>query len=105
MPENSSIKQMAMNIAKDLCALTHDCSDEEFLQAADMIRKEYNPEYINPKDYCNADDAMDILGLRGNRTKFFKLLKEHNVKPTKINNQPIGYKITEIEGLKVHINS
>lgn len=104
MEEQSPIKQMAMNIAKDLYILTHDCSEEEIMAAADKLKKEYNPEYINPKDYCNVDRALDMLGLRGNRKKFFELTKMYGIKNKKINNQPIGYKITDIERLKTHLS-
>lgn len=103
MQEDSPIRQMAMNIAKEFNAIAQDCSEEELMRNADKIYKEYNPEYINPKLYCNVDKALDILGLKGNRKKFFKLIKDYGIKTTKINNQPIGYKITEIETLKSHI--
>ena len=51
---------------------------------------------VNPVEYCNADKAMDILHLGKNRKRFFDLLKVYNVKNNKVNNQPIGYRLSDI---------
>lgn len=56
---------------------------------------------INKNDYINADKAMNILHLGKNRAKFFKLLKQNNIKTHKINNMPIGYKKNDIISLSV----
>ena len=47
----------------------------------------------------NADKAMKILRLGYNRNKFFELTKEYGIENYKVNNAPLGYKISEIERL------
>lgn len=62
--------------------------------------KTYDDDYINRKDYCNADKAMKMLGLGYNRKRFFMLTKKHHIINHTMNNQPIGFKISDIEKLK-----
>lgn len=54
--------------------------------------------FINPDDYITAETAMRKIGVH--RNQFFALVKQHGIKVHKINNQPIGYHRTEIEGLR-----
>lgn len=62
-------------------------------------KKEDCESIINKNDYINADKAMNILHLGKNRAKFFKILKQNDIKTQKINNMPIGYKKQEIISL------
>jgi len=74
-----------------------DCSDEQLASAIQLVMPSVAlGGGINPCDYCNADKAMDILHLGKNRKRFFDLLKIYKVKNNKINNQPIGYKLSDI---------
>ncbi len=75
------------------------CSEEE----VDEIITRLNPEshgYIKPTDYCNADEALKILGFGTNRNKLFELTKKYGIENHRLNNMPIGFKRAEIERLK-----
>ena len=96
----SPIKRMALAMLDNLkVQVVNDCDDSEITESMTKFHPSSNKEYFNPKDYCNADDAMKILHLRYNRNKFFALIKEYGIENYKVNNAPLGYKISEIERL------
>lgn len=74
-----------------------ECSEEEINNIILKTEPRHNG-YINPKDYMNADKSCDYLGVH--RPQFFSLLKKYKVKVNKINNQPIGYYIKDLERIK-----
>ena len=98
----SPIKRMALAMLDNLKhQVVNDCDDNEISQSMTMLHPSSNKDYFNPKDYCNADKAMEILGIGYNRNKFFSLIKEYGIENHKVNNAPLGYKVSEIERLKV----
>lgn len=98
--ELSPIKRMALSILDELkVKIVSDCDDSEITQGMTQFHPSNNKDYFNPKEYCNADKAMKILHLGYNRKKFFELIKEYGIKNHKVNNAPLGYKISEIERL------
>lgn len=96
----SPIKRMALAMLDNLkVQVVNDCDDSEITESMTKFHPSSNKEYFNPKDYCNADRAMKILHLGYNRNKFFELIKEYGIENYKVNNAPLGYKISEIERL------
>lgn len=96
----SPIKRMALALIDDVKhQIMNDCDDSEITESMTKFHPSSNKEYFNPKDYCNADKAMKILHLGYNRNKFFELTKRYGIKNYKVNNAPLGYKISEIEKL------
>lgn len=79
-------------------------SDDELLHALNQFHPCSDKEYINPRDYCTADKAMKILNLGYNRNKFFELTRKYHIINYKINNAPLGYKVSEINKLADILN-
>lgn len=80
-----------------------ECDEDNVAKSLVKLHPSSDKEYINPDDYCNADEAMEMLHLGRNRAKFFELLKKYKVKNHKVNNQPIGYKIKDIKRIRKEI--
>lgn len=80
-----------------------ECDEDNVAKSLVKLHPASDKEYINPDDYCNADEAMEMLHLGRNRAKFFVLLKKYKVKNHKVNNQPIGYKIKDIKRIRKEI--
>jgi hypothetical protein len=97
----SPIKRMALAMLDKLKEqVVSDCDDDdEISESLTKFHPSSNKEYFNPNDYCNADKAMKILHLGYNRNKFFELTKEYGIENHKVNNAPLGYKVSEIERL------
>ena len=96
----SPIKRMALAMLDNLkVQVMNDCDDSEITESMTKFHPSSNKEYFNPNDYCNADKAMKILHLGYNRNKFFELIKEYGIENHKVNNAPLGYKVSEIERL------
>ena len=96
----SPIKRMALAMLDNLkVQVVNDCDDSEITESMTKFPPSSNKEYFNPNDYCTADKAMKILHLGYNRNKFFELIKEYGIENYKVNNAPLGYKISEIERL------
>lgn len=95
---NKPIIKMALmmieNIKQQL--INGDCEESEIQEVMTKFHPETNGHFINKDDYINADKAMSILHLGYNRAKFFELIKMYGIESHKINNQPIGYKKSEI---------
>ena len=100
-PIRALVLDMLRQVTK---TVEQDCSDEQLASAIQIVMPGVAlGGGINPCDYCNADKAMDILHLGKNRKRFFDLLKIYKVKNNKINNQPIGYKLSDIYKIAQHI--
>lgn len=98
--ELSPIKRAALAILDKLKEqVVSDCDENEIVTTMTRFHPSSNKEFFNPSDYCNADKAMKILGLGYNRNKFFELTKEYGIENYKVNNAPLGYKVSEIERL------
>lgn len=80
-----------------------DCDEESVAKSMTKLHPASDKDYINPKDYCNGEKAMEMLHLGYNTARFHQLLKKYKVKNHKVNNQPIGYKIKDIERIKKEI--
>lgn len=74
-----------------------ECSEDEMNDMLLKTEPRHNG-YINPKDYVNADKACKLIGV--NRNEFFALLRKYHVKVNKINNQPIGYYVKDVEKIR-----
>ena len=92
------IRALVLDILKQVTkTVEQDCTDEQLASAIQLVIPNIAVDGgVNPSEYCNADKAMDILHLGKNRKRFFDLLKVYKVKSNKINNQPIGYKLSDI---------
>ena len=92
------IRALVLDILKQVTkTVEQDCTDEQLASAIQLVIPNIALDGgVNPSEYCNADTAMDILHLGKNRKRFFDLLKVYKVKSNKINNQPIGYKLSDI---------
>lgn len=92
------IRAMVLDVLRQITRMVEqDCSDEQLASTVRLVMPNVALDGgVNPCDYCNADKAMDILHLGKNRRRFFDLLKVYKVKNNKINNQPIGYKLSDI---------
>ena len=92
------IRALVLDILKQVTkTVEQDCTDEQLASAIQLVIPNIALDGgVNPTEYCNADKAMDILHLGKNRKRFFDLLKVYKVKSNKINNQPIGYKLSDI---------
>lgn len=101
----SPIMKVALNVIDSVREqiVNGECDESAVATTLTKLHPSSDKDYINPKDYCNADKAMDMLHLGHNRAKFFELLKKYKVKNRKVNNQPIGYKIKDIEYIKSQI--
>ena len=99
------IRALVLDVLRQVTkTVEQDCSDEQLASAIQLVMPSVTlGGGINPCDYCNADKAMDILHLGKNRKRFFDLLKIYDVKNNKINNQPIGYKLSDIYKIAQHI--
>ncbi len=73
------------------------CTEEEVNNIISCIEAK-EKGFINPREYLSAEEAMKITCMH--RRQFFTLIKEHDIKCHKINNQPIGYHIDDIHRLK-----
>lgn len=102
----SAVKKAALLLLDKLKEqVVMECDEEELMETLAKCHPSTLEEYINPDDYCNADEAMEMLHLGRNRAKFFELLKRYNVVNHKVNNQPIGYKIKDIKRIRKEILS
>ena len=98
MKSITPIRALVFDILRQVTkTVEQDCTDEQLASAIQLVIPNIELDVgINPIEYCNADKAMDILHLGKNRKRFFDLLKVYKVKSNKINNQPIGYKLSDI---------
>lgn len=98
MKSITPIRALVFDILRQVTKMVEqDCTDEQLASAIQLVIPNIELDGgINPSEYCNADKAMDILHLGKNRKRFFDLLKVYKVKNNKINNQPIGYKLSDI---------
>lgn len=92
------IRALVLDILRQVTRqVEQECTDEQLASAIQLVIPNISADGgVNPSEYCNADKAMDILHLGKNRKRFFDLLKVYKVKSNKINNQPIGYKLSDI---------
>lgn len=92
------IRAMVLDVLRQITRMVEqDCSDEQLASTVRLVMPNLALDGgVNPAGYCNAEKAMDILHLGKNRRRFFDLLKVYKVKNNKVNNQPIGYKLSDI---------
>lgn len=92
------IRAMVLDVLRQITRMVEqDCSDEQLASTVRLVMPNLAlGGGVNPAGYCNAEKAMDILHLGKNRRRFFDLLKVYKVKNNKVNNQPIGYKLSDI---------
>lgn len=102
MKEISPLMKVALKVLDTARGqiINGDCVEESVANTLTKLHPAANSEYINPKDYCKCEQAMEMLHLGRNTVRFFKLLKEYDVQVVKINNKPIGYRIKDIERIK-----
>ena len=68
-----------------------ECSDEDMQEAIAKFHPSVNKEYYNPNDYCNYDEACNILHLSQNRNKLKHLCDKYGVQCVYIKNRPLGF--------------
>lgn len=92
------IRAMVLDVLRQITRMVEqDCSDEQLASTLRLVMPNVALDGgVNPIEYCNAEKAMNILHLGKNRRRFFDLLKVYKVKNNKVNNQPIGYKLSDI---------
>lgn len=101
------ISRMALKIVDAIRErlINNECDEEELVNGLNKLNFETSKEYIRPKDYVNADEAMKMLGIGYNRSKFFALTKKYGIVNYTINNQHIGFRKKDIEDLANIINT
>lgn len=95
-------KRLILDLYRDLDE--GNCDEAEVARTMAQYHPASKEEYINPKDYCSYDEAIDILGMGYNRNKLRALTAKHGIRNHRINNQPIGFKRQEIFELKAKIS-
>lgn len=97
----SPIVRLALDILEHIRSKVEsgEYSEEDILRVLTKMHPMNNVEYFNPRDFCNADKAMEMLHLGRNRAKFFSMLRRHRIKNYKVNNQPLGYLKADIRKL------
>lgn len=55
--------------------------------------------FFDKKSFVNYDKAMRMTGIK-QRNKFKEMCNEHHIEMNYVNNQPVGFLRTEIEGLR-----
>ena len=79
-----------------------ECSES---QALGMLSR-FNAEtkgFVDKHSTVNYDEAMRMLGIK-NRNVFKALCDVHDIKQVRINNQAVGFLVSEIESLKRFVN-
>ena len=98
---NKPIIKMALmmldNIRQQL--INGECDEADIQDAMTKFHPSVNKEYYNPKDYCNYDEACEILHLSSNRVKLRNLCDEYGIECVYIKNRPLGFPIKDIERL------
>lgn len=96
----SPILQELRRILKDgIERIDNDECDES--QVYGMMSR-FNAEskgFFDKHSFVNYDKAMRMTGIR-QRTKFKEMCNKHHIEMNYVNNQPVGFLRTEIEGLK-----
>lgn len=95
-------KRIVLEIYHDLDE--GNCDEGEVAATLSKYHPASREEYINPKDYCSYDEAIEILGIGYNRNKLRALTAQHGIRNHCINNQHIGFKRQEIFELKAKIS-
>lgn len=97
----SPIVRLALDVLEHIRSKVEsgEYSEEDILRVLTKMHPMSNVEYFNPRDFCNADKAMEMLHLGRNRAKFFSMLRMHRIKNYKVNNQPLGYLKADIRKL------
>lgn len=75
------------------------CTDEEITETLTKFHPRSNKEYFRKEDYCNADEAMKILGIRS-RNQFFELMKLHGIENHKNDFKDMGFYKGDLERIK-----
>lgn len=75
------------------------CTDEEIAETMVRFHPCSNKEYFRREDYCNADKAMKILGIKS-RNQFFELMKTSGIENHKNEFKDMGFLKKDIEKLK-----
>jgi hypothetical protein len=98
----SPIKTIALKLLDTIRdqIINGECSDEDMQEAMVRFHPSVNKEYYNPKDYCNYDEACDILNLSHNRNKLKHLCDKYNVHCVFIKNRPLGFPRKDILMIK-----
>lgn len=98
----SPIKNIALKLLDSIRdqIVNGECSDEDMQEAMTKFHPSVNKEYYNPKDYCNYDEACDILQLSQNRNKLKSLCDKYKVHCVFIKNRPLGFPRKDILRIK-----
>lgn len=102
MKELSPLMKSALKVVDTIREqiVNGECDEENVAKSMTKLHPASDKDYINPKDYCKGEKAMEMLHLGRNTVKFFQLLKQYKVECVKINNKSIGYRIKDIERIK-----
>lgn len=101
-PKSPIIQELIIILKDALHRAENDKCDEK-----DVIRMvaKFNAEskgFFDKKSFVNYDKAMRIVGIR-QRTKFKEICNEHHIEMNYVNNQPVGFRRTEIEDLVIKL--
>lgn len=75
------------------------CTDEELIDAMGKFHPKANDGYFRKEDYCNADEAMKLLGIRG-RNQFFNLMKKYGIENHHNEFKDMGFYVKDLEKIK-----
>ena len=98
-PKSPIIQELIIILKDALHRAENDKCDEK-----DVIRMvaKFNAEskgFFDKNSFVNYDKAMRMTGIR-QRNKFKEMCDKHHIEMNYVNNQPVGFLRTEIEGLK-----
>ena len=101
-PKSPILQEIRRILADGIKRIDNDECNEDY--AYGMIAR-FNAEskgFFDKKSFVNYDKAMRIVGIR-QRTKFKEICNEHHIEMNYVNNQPVGFRRTEIEDLVIKL--
>ena len=102
-PKSPILQEIRRILADGIKRIDNDeCSEAQVVGMMSRFNSE-SKGFIDKKSTVNYDEAMRMLGLK-NRNELKSLCDAHNVKQVRINNQAVGFLVSEIESLKKFVN-
>ena len=102
-PKSPILQELRRILADAIKRIDADeCSESQALGMLSRFNSE-SKGYLDKHSTVNYDEAMRMLGMK-NRNEFKSLCDAHGVKQVRINNQAVGFFVSDIESLKPLVN-
>ena len=101
-PKSPILQEIRRILADGIRRIDNDECDEA--KAYGMMAR-FNAEskgFFDKNSFVNYDKAMRMTGIR-QRNKLKEICNEHNIEMNYVNNQPVGFRRTEIEDLVIKL--